>query len=80
MAKVVIPTDEQWEVLKDLGLTSGNMIVLIRPDIAKAVDIDGTEPEFATYEFGGDPDVWLDIVTSKDHYVLGEITDRKMGA
>lgn len=69
MAQIIVPNKEQWEILQELGLTTGGAKVIIRPDIA---DWAGIEEGYLDYEFGGECDVEMDIVASEGHYFFGE--------
>ncbi len=77
MATVIIPTKEQWGLLQELGLTKAGAVVLISPEIAESCKITGAEPEFNDYDYGGEADVWLDVIASENHYALAPILDAR---
>lgn len=74
----VVPKDD-YEVLRKYLFGSCGMSTILVPDevlesqefpkatAAKLRDMDGME---VNYDFGGEPDIFLDVITSKDHYSL----------
>lgn len=72
MAHVIIPTKDQWDMLSEMGLFSDRGIILIHPDTAKKYEIVENDKRVENYNFGGEPDCWLDIVSSNNgfHCVL----------
>jgi len=77
MAGVITPTVEQWEQLRDMGFFSERQIVLVHPVPAKEFNIVEDDKRLEDYDYGGEPDVWLDIVTETgNHCVLDEIEGR----
>lgn len=74
----VVPKDDYKVLRKYLFGSCGMSTVLVpeevleNPEFPKAAAaelraLDGME---VNYDFGGDPDIFLDVITSKDHYSL----------
>src|SRR5439155_14336568 len=56
MLNVVKPTQEQWAVLQELGLTEpGSAVVLVSPELEGTMPL----PDEIDYDFGSDADVWV---------------------
>lgn len=82
MAQVLIVPKEDYEVLrKYLFGNCGMSAVLVpeevleNPEFPKATAdklraMDGMEVD---YDFGGEPDIFLDVITNKDHYSLASL-------
>lgn len=71
MARAITPTIEQWDMLRELGLFSDTNFVLFHPEAAKKHGIVDDDERYDGYEFGGEADVWVDIVTeSGSHSAL----------
>ena len=76
MAKALYPTREQWEALRAIGLFDGGDVVLVRPDVADAMyDKHGLrdgdfEEAMEEYDFGGEPDLRVEVVAHPDHYSI----------
>lgn len=82
MAQMFIVPKQDYEVIrKYLFNGAGMSTILVPEDVLNEPDfpketanklraLDGQE---VNYDFGGEPDVYLDIVTSKDHYSLSSI-------
>ena len=71
MTQVIVPTKEQWEVLRELGLNAPEQgMTIISPLVARYMRLKGRAVEHGEevdYDFGGEPDVWLDVVTDDKH-------------
>lgn len=82
MAQLFIVPKEDYKVIrKYLFGSCGMSAVLVpeetleNPDFPKATAeklraLDGME---VNYDFGGEPDILLDVITSKDHYSLSSL-------
>jgi hypothetical protein len=59
-AYVIVATQEQWSFL--VGIDEGAIVV--SPDAAKQLrEKHGCDlPDWIEYDFGGDPDLWIDLV------------------
>lgn len=77
MAKQYIIPKEHMDILRLYGLTESGAVVLIEEEVYEALspevaqllsDPDSTFAE--EYSFGGDADVWLDVVTSDSHMYI----------
>ena len=74
---IVIPTEEQWLVLRDLGLTWNTATAIIHPDVAREFEkqygkkID--DAILGEYDFSGDPDMTAEVVLSLNHMLIGEV-------
>jgi len=68
-AYVVTPTPEEWAVLAPLLRKLGEGGVLVPPAMKARAAEQGLEfPRWLEdYDFGGDPDVWLDVVYHDEH-------------
>lgn len=71
----IIPREEFDQLAKLLGATGGPLkgCVLMPDDLAKELEI--VEGEY-DYDFGGDPDVMVDLVFNEDHYFIGKLLGR----
>lgn len=79
MAQLFIVPAEDYEVLRKYQVTTrGESVILVpepvidTPDfpkeaVAKLRELDGKTVD---YDFGGEPDVYMDIVTDRYHYAL----------
>lgn len=68
MVKVIDPEDIPV-LLKYFGLDGGNQgVVLVMPNVAKACDVKNGYVH--GYDFGGEPDIVIDIVSRPDHWFL----------
>ena len=80
MATVVVPTLDQWDQLREIGLFSDNGIILVHPNEAKKHDLDPDDEALYMYDFGEDPDIWVDIVSEGAHHHIWDlIEERKEG-
>lgn len=78
MEYTIIPTAEQWAVLKELGLTTGESVVLISPSMAQKHNLtDEIVNQISEdYDFGGDPDCWLEVVVDDEHYFIDHAREK----
>lgn len=78
MAQSVIPTQEQWNVLRELGLTTEASVVIVSPAMAQKHNLtDEMVDEISEdYDFGGDPDCWVEIVVDDDHYFIDHAKEK----
>jgi hypothetical protein len=68
-------------VLREIGLLSGHQgVVLLAPELQARLHAEVLEhasvsedPAEVDHDFGGDADIWLDIVSSRDHMAYPEI-------
>lgn len=79
MAQLFIIPAEDYEVLQKYQMTARGESVILVPEpvidspgfpkemAAKLRELDG---EAVDYDFGGEPDVYVDIVTDRYHYAL----------
>ena len=73
MARVILPTEAEWQVLQDLGLLDGEDAVLLSPAAAQAAAARGLsehdlEDAALDYAFGGEPDLRADVVYGAEHF------------
>lgn len=68
MARVVTPTAEQWDMLRDLGFFSDMSLILVHPEAAEKHGIVDDDERLEDYEFGGEADIWMDVVTATGHH------------
>lgn len=72
MLSVVKPTQEQWAVLEALGLTApGVGVVLVSPDVQETLP---PLPDAIEYDFGGEADLWVEVVASPRHYLFAALS------
>lgn len=70
VAVVKVVSEEDWKVLKKYISSDCSGLVLVKEDVAKERGIeDGYD---RGYDFGGDADVWLDLVDTEDHSFIKE--------
>lgn len=83
MAKLVIIPEEDYDVVKKYLPSSGfpDSVVLVPETViegsdfpaetaAKLRELDGQPID---YDFGGEADLFVDIITDKDHYALASL-------
>lgn len=68
MAFKIIP-DEEFSKLHEL-LVGDGVTVLIKESLAKEVGLTEEALDDMNYDCGGDADVWIDLVSSPDHYFI----------
>lgn len=73
-ATIKVVSKEDWPIITKYLLDKGSTgIILIKPEVAEKNDIvDGYDKD---YDFFGDPDIWLDVISTDDHIF---IEDRKV--
>jgi hypothetical protein len=86
LAKIKIVPKEEWKIVKKYisGGEYGSGVVLIPESVLeeiterKTVSIikDLNDEEYMDYEFGGDADVWVDVVLSKKHLFVKDIESK----
>jgi hypothetical protein len=76
-ACIVVPTEEQWAVLKPILRALGEGGVIISPKIALTLESEGINiPCYDdNYDFGGDADIWLEVVEDMDHFYIDHLKD-----
>lgn len=77
MATVRFVKPEHVAIMRDyLGSNDGGAVVLIYPEMQEAVAAQGVDDEDdVDYDFGGgDSDLQIDVIASKEHYFMGEIS------
>lgn len=75
MDKHIIP-DEEWEIVRKY-IFGSKSILLVRECVARELGV--TEEilnNLENYNHGGDADIWIDVITSSDHYAMGEMRDQ----
>lgn len=82
MAQLFIVPKEDYKVIRKYLFGSCGMSAVLVPEetledsefpkatAEKLRELDGME---VNYDFGGEPDIFLDVVTSKDHYSLNSL-------
>lgn len=82
MAQLFIVPKEDYAVIRKYLFDSDSMSVILvpedtleKPDFPKATakrlrELDCME---VNYDFGGEPDIFLDVITTKDHYALASL-------
>lgn len=79
MSEFVFPTQKQWDVLRELGLTEGHSKVVIRPDVQQKLLAAGYAPDNLPdalpdgYVSGEDPDVALEVISSPRHILIDHL-------
>lgn len=78
-ANVRIVPKKHWNILQEYLCNDADGIVLIPMELVNTLNIkeDITDGTTVSYDFGGEADVWLDIVTDKSHLFLNEILEKK---
>lgn len=73
-AYVVCPNEQQWEVLQWFLGQAREGCILVAPEARQQIkekhgfDPDEIEGQPIAYDFGGEPDVWLDVVRGPDNF------------
>ena len=65
------PTREQWDILKEFLEDPG--AVIVAPDVEETLteeEKEALKEASDGYDFGGDADVWLDVVYDRDHMFI----------
>lgn len=63
---VMYPTKEEYEILRNF-LSNG---IIIAPEVAETLtdeEKEALEAAADNYDFGGDADCWIDVVTTRKH-------------
>lgn len=74
MSLIRVPTEKEWEILMEY---LQEPVVLISPILAERLkekddqELDGLD--LPDYNFGGESDIVVDIVTSESHFAMTEI-------
>lgn len=77
MTKLLIVPSNDWDVLKKyLGASDGGVVLLPKPVLDKMPseaqtalrELNGEELD--SYDFGGEPDLAVDIISSPEHYAV----------
>jgi hypothetical protein len=76
-AIVISPSPEQWSVIEPFLQRLGEGAVVVAPHAqAQAAEEGITVPAYLErYDYGGDPDVWLDVVHDREHHAWDHITE-----
>ena len=78
MATMRIVPKEHWDILQEYLAVPGG-VVLIQEDVLAALseeqktflqENDGGDTD---YDFGGDADLWVESVTTKNHYFFSDV-------
>lgn len=74
MGRVRLPSEKEWEILMEYLQDS---VILVSPQFAeklgdKSQELDGL---CLPYDFGGEPDIVVDVVTNEQHYAAREILE-----
>jgi hypothetical protein len=90
-AILVMPSEDEWPIIKAFLGKCHEGAIVVAPDIAKdlveqVADKTGVEisdGDYFEYEFGGSPDICIDVVITLDHlaaeYLIGEGEDDDNG-
>jgi len=82
MSHIVIPSAEEWKVLRKVGLAGGyRSVVLIKPDLKETFGKEAITREDlldADHRYDwSDPDAQVETVTHKEHYFLQTLRQMK---
>jgi hypothetical protein len=66
MPDIHIVPEKDLEIIKKYMTAEG--IVLIPESLKNVKDQEYLDTMTGEYDFGGDPDIWLEIIDSSDHY------------
>ncbi|MEZ9709193.1 hypothetical protein AB4254_10990 [Vibrio breoganii] len=69
MAKVLFVEERDLEVLRKY-LAEGDAVLIYPEQQSKVSDLGLSDGDETDYEFGGDCDIQLDIVASKEHHFI----------
>jgi hypothetical protein len=72
---VVLPDHKFNELTKKTG-TSGS-VVLMPESLAKKYGLEDGDSRIDVYDLGGEPDLWVDVVTDEDHYLFAWLDDEE---
>jgi len=74
-ANIIVPTKKQWQILSPILAELGEGGVIVAPDVVEelnneGIKLEGYDPD---YDFGGDSDIWLDVVYDTDHHFIQKL-------
>lgn len=74
MSRLIYPTEEQMNVLMELGLLEPGASIIVSPEMAELAKQEDLPLQAVArgYDHGGDADIWVDIVTSEDTLLFEE--------
>ncbi|MBE0427683.1 MAG: hypothetical protein IBX72_13705 [Nitrospirae bacterium] len=75
---VVLPDQDFNELIKKTD-TSGS-VVLMPESLAKKYGLEDGDPRIDDYDSGGEPDLWVDVVTDEDHYIFAWLQEECNGS
>ena len=83
MAKCIFIEDYQRtsDLIEELSKHSTEIVVLASKKLLKAkrIKMSSFNALIGTYDCGGEPDIWMDIVTKPDHYLFTHLKEHKHG-
>lgn len=68
--QVKVVPKEDWDVLRKY--VNGSGVILIPAELAEKTGVEEQEVE---YDFGGDADVWVDIVRDETHHLYDILSE-----
>jgi hypothetical protein len=72
MARLVILDDADFVAMSNTLGTGGNVILLNRATLrAAGIDERLARERAREYDCGGDPELWVDLVGTPEHYFIG---------
>lgn len=82
MSHIVIPSTEEWKVLRKVGLAGGyRSVVLIKPDLKESFENEAITREDlldADHRYDwSNPDAQVETVTHEEHYFLQTLRQMK---
>lgn len=81
-AVLVMPTTREWKIIKPFLDKLQDGAIVVSPEISKELTQKALEKtgiklnpgDIIEYEFGGDPDICVDVVESLDHLAVDLLT------
>jgi hypothetical protein len=78
-ANIITPTKEEWEILSPILAELGEGGVIIAPNVVEKLNKKGIEIDSydENYDYGGEADIWLDVVYDEDHMFIIKICEEE---
>ena len=78
-ANIIVPTKKQWEILSPILAELGEGGVIVAPDVVEQLNNDGIELDNydERYDYGGEANIWLDVVYDEDHMFIIKICEEE---
>jgi hypothetical protein len=78
-ANIITPTKKQWEILSPILAELDEGGVIVAPGVVEKLNTKGIEIASydERYDYGGEADIWLDVVYDEDHMFIIKICEEE---